>query len=48
VDTLQTDLDRWLVHYNKERPHLGYHNRNLGKHPINTINAHLAVAQEAP
>jgi Integrase core domain len=24
VEALQADLDRWLVHYNTERPHLGY------------------------
>lgn len=36
VDTLQADLDLWLVHYNTERPHLGY--RNQGRRPIETIN----------
>jgi transposase InsO family protein len=45
VEALQTDLDRWLIHYNTERPHLGY--RNLGKRPIDTINAYLNVTQEA-
>lgn len=45
VETLQTDLDHWLGHYNTERPHLGY--RNLGKRPIDTVNAYLAVTQEA-
>lgn len=45
TDTLQTDLDRWLVHYNTERPLLGY--RNQGKRPIDTINAYLNVTQEA-
>lgn len=45
VDALQADLDRWLVHYNTERPHLGY--RNLGRRPIDTINAYLNVSQEA-
>ncbi|PJN93067.1 IS481 family transposase, partial [Amaricoccus sp. HAR-UPW-R2A-40] len=24
VEALQADLDPWLVHYNTERPHLGY------------------------
>jgi hypothetical protein len=24
VDALQADLDAWLIHYNTERPHLGY------------------------
>jgi hypothetical protein len=28
VEALQADLDAWLVHYNTERPHLGY--RNMG------------------
>jgi hypothetical protein len=27
VDALHADLDPWLVHYNHERPHLGYRNR---------------------
>lgn len=43
VETLQTDLDIWLVHYNTERPHLGY--RNQGRRPIETINSF--VSQEA-
>jgi transposase InsO family protein len=36
VEALQADLDAWLVHYNTERPHLGY--RNQGRRPIETIN----------
>ena len=36
VDALQADLDAWLLHYNTERPHLGY--RNQGRRPIETIN----------
>jgi transposase InsO family protein len=44
VDALQADLDRWLAHYNTERPHLGY--RNMGKRPIDTINAYLNVRHE--
>jgi transposase InsO family protein len=36
VETLQVDLDTWLVYYNNERPHQGY--RNRGKRPIDTIN----------
>lgn len=35
VETLQNDLDAWLVHYNTERPHQGY--RNMGRRPIDTI-----------
>lgn len=46
VDALQRDLDAWLLHYNTERPHHGY--RNLGKRPIETVNAYLkSVRQEA-
>ena len=43
VEALQADLDTWLVHYNTERPHLGY--RNQGRRPIETINQF--VSQEA-
>ena len=35
VEALQADLDEWLVHYNTERPHLGY--RNLGRRPVKTV-----------
>jgi transposase InsO family protein len=35
VEALQADLDAWLVHYNTERPRLGY--RNQGRRPIETI-----------
>jgi transposase InsO family protein len=35
VEALQADLDAWLVHYNRERPHLGY--RNQGRRPWETI-----------
>jgi hypothetical protein len=46
VEALQRDLDAWLVHYNTKRPHHGY--RNLGKRPIDTVNAYLeTVHQEA-
>ncbi|MBJ3776704.1 IS481 family transposase [Acuticoccus mangrovi] len=37
VEALQADLDAWLVHYNTERPHLGY--RNQGRRPIDTVNS---------
>lgn len=43
VEALQADLDAWLVHYNTERPHLGY--RNQGRRPIETVN--MFVSQEA-
>ena len=42
VEALQADLDAWLVHYNRERPHLGY--RNQGRRPWETID--LFVRQE--
>lgn len=35
VETLQDDLDKWLLHYNTERPHRGY--RNRGKRPLDTL-----------
>jgi transposase InsO family protein len=44
VETLQNDLDVWLVHYNTERSHQGY--RNLGKRPIDTINEYLKTARK--
>lgn len=39
VEALQEDFDKWLKHYNTERPHQGY--RNMGKRPIDTINEFL-------
>ena len=35
VDALQVELDAWLHHYNRERPHLGY--RNQGRRPWDTV-----------
>ena len=43
VEALQADLDAWLVHYNTERPHLGY--RNMGRRPAETVMSF--VSQEA-
>jgi transposase InsO family protein len=40
VEALQADLDAWLVHYNTERPHLGY--RNMGRRPIETIRSFVS------
>jgi transposase InsO family protein len=40
VMALQEDLDKWLVHYNTERPHQGY--RNMGRRPIETIDLYLS------
>jgi len=34
VETLQTDLNKWLKFYNYERSHQGY--RNMGKRPFDT------------
>ena len=44
VDELQVDLDRWLQHYNYERPHRGY--RNLGRRPIETIEMGKGVKEQ--
>jgi transposase InsO family protein len=35
VEALQAELDAWLLHYNRERPHLGY--RNQGRRPWDTV-----------
>ena len=35
VEALQADLDAWLHHYNRERPHLGY--RNQGRRPWESV-----------
>lgn len=43
VESLQVDLDKWLVHYNTERPRQGY--RNMGRRPVDTIN--LFVQKDA-
>ena len=40
VEALQADLDAWLVHYNTERPHLGY--RNMDRRPIETVMAFVS------
>lgn len=40
VKALQEDLDKWLVHYNTERPHQGY--RNMGRRPIETVDLFLS------
>jgi transposase InsO family protein len=45
LEPFQADLDRWLLHYNTERPHLGY--RNMGRRPLDTITASLSVTHEA-
>ena len=42
VEALQADLDAWLVHYNRERPHLGY--RNQGRRPWETIDSFVRQA----
>jgi len=39
VDTLQAALNRWLVHYNTKRPHLGY--PNVGRCPGEVIGRYL-------
>lgn len=37
VEGLQRDLNKWLRHYNHERPHQEY--RNMGRQPRETIEA---------
>ena len=43
VDTLQSDLDAWLVEYNTRRPHQGY--RNRGRRPMDVIQDYLKQRQ---
>lgn len=46
LDTLEIDLQAWIVHYNTDRPHLGY--RNQGRTPYETVLKYLEnVKQEA-
>lgn len=35
AETLQADLDAWLVRHSTERPHLGH--RNMGPRPLETV-----------
>lgn len=45
LEALEVDLQIWLVHYNTERPHLGY--RNNGRTPYETVLKYLEnVKQE--
>lgn len=44
VAALQEDLDKWLYHYNHERPHRGY--RNQGRRPIETFDLGLKVREQ--
>ena len=44
VEKLQQALDKWLQHYNYERPHRGY--RNMGRRPIETLEAGKAVKEQ--
>ena len=44
VAALQADLDRWLVHYNTERPHQGY--RNQGRRPVETVQQYLTSVKK--
>ena len=39
VEEFQRDLDTWLTYYNRGQPHQRY--RNIGKRPIDTVNAYL-------
>ena len=42
VETLQKDLDKWLKHYNYERPRQGY--RNMGKRPFDTVKKFIKMS----
>ncbi len=44
VEELQEDLDKWLYHYNYERPHRGY--RNMGRRPIETVEAGKTLKEQ--
>lgn len=44
VDELQTDLDKWLHHYNTQRPHSGKY--CYGKTPMQTFIASIELAKE--
>lgn len=46
VETLQSDLDAWLVEYNTQRPHQGY--RNRGRRPLDVIQDYIKQRQESP
>lgn len=46
VETLQSDLDAWLVEYNTQRPHQGY--RNRGRRPMDVIQDYIKQRQERP
>jgi transposase InsO family protein len=46
LETLQNDLDTWLIHYNTERPHRGY--RNNGKRPYDTILEFSSIVRQEP
>jgi transposase InsO family protein len=44
VETLQADLDDWLVEYNTQRPHQGY--RNRGRRPYDVILEYIQKQSE--
>ena len=46
VEALQEDLDRWLIHYNTQRPHRGY--RNRGKRPLDTVLEFASIVRHEP
>lgn len=43
LESLQSDLNDWLKHYNEERPHQGY--RNMGKTPMERIEEYREMNQ---
>ena len=42
VKALEKDLDKWLKHYNYERPPQGY--RNMGKRPFDTVKKFIKIS----
>ncbi len=46
IDEFQKDFEEWLIHYNTERPHLGFGYRNMGACPVQTVECFSQAALE--
>ncbi|NCI46448.1 IS481 family transposase [Sediminibacterium soli] len=44
LEALQTDLDQWMLHYNRERPHSGRY--CFGKTPMQTFDETITLAKQ--
>lgn len=44
LETLQSDLDEWMLHYNQDRPHSGRY--CFGKTPMQTFNESITLARQ--